>query len=106
MPANRNVRNMANRLMRRRVECEITERRGLPAAHPMYITRDRLRQVTKTFDLRLTAVQRVENRFGGPKKPNSLTIEIDKAHTLRKINKNMEAMLDVMRFQVGFPATH
>ena len=100
----RTIRIMANLLMRRRIEKEITDRRGLPRGHQMHVSDGRLRGLAKVFDTRLTAVQRVESRFGGPKKPNSLSIEIDKAQTLRKINTNLEAMLDVMRYQVCFSA--
>ena len=58
---------MANLLMRRRVEHEITVRRDLPDNHPMYVSNDRLRGLAKGFESRLTSVQRVENRYGGPK---------------------------------------
>ena len=43
----------------------------------------------------LTAMQRAENRFGGPKKPNALSIEIEKATTLQGINSTLTGIYDV-----------
>ena len=46
-------------------------------------------------DRTLTAMQRAENRFGDPKKPNALSIEIEKATTLRGINSILTGIYDV-----------
>lgn len=46
-------------------------------------------------DRALTAMQQAENRFGGPKKPNALAIEIEKATTLRGINSTLTGIYDV-----------
>ena len=43
--------------------------------------------MTKVFDLRLTSVQRVLNRSGGHKKPTELSIEVEKAKTLKEISQ-------------------
>ena len=68
--------------MIRRLLCERSERRNWDPNHLQYRSRQGLQEAAKAFDLRLTAVQRVLSRFGNPKVPNSLTIEIEKAKTL------------------------
>ena len=57
---------------------------------------------TKAFNLRLTAVQCVLSRFGNPKVPNSLTIEIDKAKSLRGIAASLVGIHDTLWYLVGF----
>lgn len=79
---------------------EITERRGLPANHRLYRTREGLENYAKGFDRVLTAVQRAIARFGNPKAPDSLSIEIDKAKSLRAISETLTGILDTMRYQV------
>ena len=86
--------------MRYRYLVEITERRGLDPAHPMHATRAHLQVLTKAFDKRLTAVQRVADRFGGPKKLNALSVEIEKAKTLKQIGNTLTGILDVLRYMV------
>ena len=51
-------------------------------------------------------LQRVVSRFGGARVPNQLTIEIDKAKTLRRIDKTLQGILDVMRYTVSTPVLH
>ena len=60
----------------------------------------RLRVAIEKFDKRLTAAQRVEVRFGGPKKPNALSIEIEKAKTLRGIADTLTGIYDTLRYMV------
>lgn len=79
---------------------ENAERRGLEPGHPKYRARRSLREATKVWDRRLTSVQRVLSRFGGAKRPTELTIEIEKAKSLREISKTLVGILDVMRYQV------
>ena len=86
-----------------RLLVEITERRNLPAAHILYRTRRDLEIFCTAFNRRLTAVQRTIARFGGTKVPNALTIEIDKARSLRAISATLTGILDVMRYQVCSP---
>lgn len=63
---------------------------------------ERLREITKAFDRRLTSVQRVMNRFGGSKKPTELSIEVEKAKTLEEISGTLIGILDVVRYAL-FP---
>ena len=68
--------------------------------HAQYHNRRDLEEEAKGFDRGLTAVQRVYSRFGNPKLPNSLTIEIDKAKTLRGIAASLQGILDTLRYLV------
>ena len=54
-------------------------------------------------DRALTAVQRVEARFGGHKKPNALSIEIEKTKTLWGINDTLTGIYDILRYMVSSP---
>lgn len=64
-------------------------RRGFDPNHVQYRSFRGLREAAKAFDQRLTAVQRVRDRFGGPKAPNSLTIEVEKAKALKEISATL-----------------
>lgn len=55
------------------------------------------RSAAKSFDTRLTAVQRVIVRFGGRKVPNQLTVEIDKTKSLRELSETLTGILDALR---------
>ena len=90
-------------MLRLRLLVEMNERRNIPPGHVLHRTRRDLELLAKAFDRRLTSVQRVFNRFGGPRVPNSLTIEIDKARSLRAISATLTGILDVMRYQVCSP---
>ena len=91
---------LANRLIRFRLEVELSERRGWARGHPRYRSRRRLQQLTKVFDLRLTSVQRVQDRFGGHKKPTELSIQVEKAKTMKEISTILTGILDTLRFMV------
>ena len=88
---------------RDRILVGITERRGLPPNHRHYRTREGLKNYAKGFDRVLTAVQRAIAPFGNTKAPNSLSIEIDKAKSLRSISETLTGILDTMRYQVCSP---
>lgn len=81
-----------------RVLCERTERRGWEPDHPQYRSRRRIQEAAKAFDVRL---QRVISRFGGPKAPNSLSIEVEKAKSLREIASSLVGIHDTLRYIVG-----
>lgn len=97
------IRNLANQLMIRRLLVERTERHGWDPNNLQYRSRRSLRNAAKHFDQRLTAVQRVLSRFGKPKLQNSLTIEIEKAKTLRGIAASLVGIHDTLRYLVCFP---
>ena len=91
-------------MLRVRHYYEISGRRNLDPGHPMFRSRRDLELLTKAFDTRLTAVQRTLSRFGGPKFPNALTIQVDQARSLRAISDTLTGILDILRYQVGSPA--
>ena len=66
----------------------------------MHATRIRLQELTKAFNKRLTAVQRVADRFGGSKKLNTLSVEIEKAKTIKQIGNTLTGILDMLRYMV------
>ena len=66
----------------------------------MFRTQAQLKTLTKVFDKRLTAFQRVSARFGLSKKPNSLTVEIEKLKVLSEMKGTLIGILDVMRYTV------
>ena len=66
----------------------------------MFRTKAQLKTITKVFDKRLTAFQRVSARFGLAKKPNSLTVEIEKLKVLSEMKDTLTGILDVMRYTV------
>ena len=70
----------------------------------MFRSRRDLEMLARAFDTRLTAVQRTISRFGGPKVPNALTIQIDQARSLRAISDTLTGILDILRYEVGSPA--
>lgn len=96
---------MANRLIIRRLLCERSERRRWDESRHQFRTRHGLQEAIKAFNLRLTAVQRVLSRFDNLKVLNSLTIEIDKAKSLRGIAASLVGIHDTLRYLVGFLAT-
>ena len=57
-------------------------------------------------DRALTAVQRAEARFGGHKKPNAPSIEIEKTTTLQGINDTFTGIYDTLRYMVSSPIQH
>lgn len=79
---------------------ERTNRRGLNPGDPGFTTLARVREVCKIVDTIITQHQRVQNRLGGKKKPDPLTIQIDQAKSLRGIQDTLTGILDVMRFSV------
>ena len=92
IPKIRRVITGANTVFRLYLSIKKRERRSLQPGHRNYRTRLDLRAVTEVFDRRLTAAQRVQRRFGKPRKPDALPIEIDKAKILRGIGKNLVAI--------------
>ena len=84
-----------------RLLVEMTARHNLQPGHRRYRTARRLERATKDFDTRLTALQRTISRFGGAKAPDELSIEIDKARSLRAISASLMGILDTMRYAVG-----
>ena len=100
------MRLVANNVMGMRRRRESALRRHTPRNHPRYVSKRRLKRAAKEFDRRVTSFQRVALRLGNAKRPDGLTVEIDKAKSLRNINSNLEALLDVMRFAVGCPRWH
>lgn len=101
VPRKNSIRVLANALMARRILCERFERRGWTPDNPQYRDRQSLQDGAQIFDMRLTAVQRVLSRFGLPKLPNSLTIEIEKAKTLRGIAASLEGIWSVCPFHAS-----
>ena len=48
-------------------------------------------------------MQRLLTLFGKPKVPNFLTIEIDKALSLKEIAATLVGIHDTLRYMVGYP---
>lgn len=48
-------------------------------------------------------MQRVINWFGDRNVPNQLTVEIDKAKSLRQISETLTGILDTLRYMVCCP---
>ena len=59
---------------------------------------ERLREINKAFDRRLTSVQRVMNRFGGSKNPTEFSIEVEKAKNFKEISGTLIGILDAVRY--------
>ena len=89
--------------MVRRILVLRTLRHNWDPHHLQYRSVRSLVDHAKAFDKRLTSVQRVFARFGQPKLPNSLSIEVEKAKTLRGIAASLEGIHDTLRYLVGLP---
>ena len=87
-----------NRLLALCLRYERTVRRGLLSNGPGVCSRAQLEEATKITDSVLTQHQRVANRFGGPKKPDLVTVQLDRAKILQGILDVMTGIYDVMRF--------
>ena len=68
-----------------------------------YTTFQELKDLCKVNDTSLTAHQRVLNRFGTSKKPDSFTTEVEKAKILRGTLDTHTGIYDVMRYSVCLP---
>ena len=85
---------------------EMCRRRHIRPRHARYVSKRRVKRAAKAFDERVTSWQRVELRLGGAKRPTDLAASVDKARSLRSINENLEAILDVLRFAVGYQVSY
>lgn len=103
LPQHRGILARANRLIIMRVLYERSARRGWDPNHPQFCSRRRIEEAAKAFNTRLMAVQRVLSRFGGPKLPISLFIEVEKAKSLREIASSLVGIHDTLRYIVGAP---
>ena len=71
--------------------------RDLDVGDLSYTTFQELKDLCEANDATLTAHQRVLNRFGTSKKPDSFTIEVDKAKTLQGILDTLTGIYDVIQ---------
>ena len=77
----------------------------LDPGDPGYTSALQLMNATKMYEKILNAHQRVIDRFGGAKKPDALSIQVDQAKSLRAISTTLTGILDVLRYSVCIPTT-
>ena len=89
--------------LRRRFETTVVN--DLNPGDPGYTSALQLMNTTKMYEKILNAHQRVIDRFGGAKKPDALSIQVNQAKSLRTISTILTGILDILRYSVYIPTT-
>lgn len=89
-----------NALIALHLRFERTVRRDFQPNNPGYATFEQLRDATGIVDKMLSQHQRVINRFGGHKKPDPGSVQLNQATILWGILDALTGIYDTMRFSV------